>query len=146
MASITDSIDKLIQEFSKLPGIGQKSAQRLAFYVLKIKKEEAKKLAQTILSVKEKVTYCSVCFNLTEDDPSIGVRSRMSELRARSAAGSYWASIQSLKMVSLLKIALTVPMCLSPLFHRAAAARPRKVPRGTTAGFGIARSQAVRTM
>ena len=69
MASITDSIDKLIQEFSKLPGIGQKSAQRLAFYVLKIKKDEAKKLAQTILAVKEKVTYCSVCFNLTEDDP-----------------------------------------------------------------------------
>jgi recombination protein RecR len=69
MSSITNSIDKLIQEFSKLPGIGQKSAQRLAFYVLKIKKDEAKKLAQTILAVKDKVTYCSVCFNLTEDDP-----------------------------------------------------------------------------
>jgi recombination protein RecR len=69
MASITNSIDKLIEEFSKLPGIGQKSAQRLAFYVLKIKKEEAKKLAQAILGVKEKVAYCSVCFNLTEDDP-----------------------------------------------------------------------------
>jgi recombination protein RecR len=69
MASITDSIDKLIEEFSKLPGIGQKSAQRLAFYVLKIKKDEAKKLAQAILRVKEKVNYCSVCFNLTEDDP-----------------------------------------------------------------------------
>ncbi len=69
MTSITDSIDKLIEEFSKLPGIGQKSAQRLAFYILKIKKEEAKKLAQAILGVKEKVTYCSVCFNLTEDDP-----------------------------------------------------------------------------
>lgn len=69
MTSITDSIDKLIGEFSKLPGIGQKSAQRLAFYVLKIKKEEAKKLAQAILGVKEKVAYCSVCFNLTEDDP-----------------------------------------------------------------------------
>lgn len=69
MTSITDSIDKLIEEFSKLPGIGQKSAQRLAFYVLKIKKDEAKKLAQAVLRVKEKVTYCSVCFNLTEDDP-----------------------------------------------------------------------------
>jgi len=69
MTSITDSIDKLIEEFSKLPGIGQKSAQRLAFYVLKIKKEEAKKLAQAIVAVKEKVIYCSVCFNLTEDDP-----------------------------------------------------------------------------
>lgn len=69
MTSITDSIDKLIEEFSKLPGIGQKSAQRLAFYVLKIKREEAKKFAQAILRVKEKITYCSVCFNLTEDDP-----------------------------------------------------------------------------
>lgn len=52
-----------------MPGIGQKSAQRLAFYVLKINKDEAKKLAQAILGVKEKVAYCSVCFNLTEDDP-----------------------------------------------------------------------------
>lgn len=69
MTSITDSIDRLIEEFSKLPGIGQKSAQRLAFYILKIKKEEAKKLAQAILGVKDKVAYCSVCFNLTEDDP-----------------------------------------------------------------------------
>lgn len=69
MASITDSIDRLIEEFSKLPGIGRKSAQRLAFYVLKIKKDEAKKLASAILAVKDKVAYCSVCFNLTEEDP-----------------------------------------------------------------------------
>ncbi len=52
-----------------MPGIGRKSAQRLAFYVLKIKKDEAKKLASAILAVKDKVTYCSVCFNLTEEDP-----------------------------------------------------------------------------
>ena len=69
MSSITDSIDKLIQQFSKLPGIGPKTAQRLAFFILKMKKEEAKDLAQAILDVKEKIRYCSICYNLTEEDP-----------------------------------------------------------------------------
>jgi len=69
MTSITDSLDRLIEEFSKLPGIGKKTAQRLAFHVLRIKKEEAENLAQAIMDVKEKIRYCSLCFNITEKDP-----------------------------------------------------------------------------
>lgn len=66
---MTETIQKLIDEFSKLPGIGKKTAQRMAFYILKSKKEEAEALAQALLDVKEKVHYCSVCFNITEEDP-----------------------------------------------------------------------------
>jgi recombination protein RecR len=66
---MVDSIEKLIEEFSKFPGIGKKTAQRMAFFVLKQRKEEAESLAQAVLDVKERVRYCSVCFNITEDDP-----------------------------------------------------------------------------
>ncbi len=66
---MVDSIEKLIEEFSKFPGIGKKTAQRMAFFVLKQRKEEAEALAQAILDVKSRVRYCSVCFNITEEDP-----------------------------------------------------------------------------
>jgi len=66
---MVDSIEKLIEEFSKFPGIGKKTAQRMAFFVLKQRQEESEALAQAILDVKSKVSYCSVCFNITEDDP-----------------------------------------------------------------------------
>jgi recombination protein RecR len=66
---MVDSLEKLIEEFSKLPGIGKKTAQRMAFYILKSRKETAEALAQTLLDVKEKVHYCSICFNITEEDP-----------------------------------------------------------------------------
>jgi len=66
---VTNSVEKLIGEFSKLPGIGKKTAQRMAFYILKSRKEEAEALAQAVLDVKEKARYCSVCFNITEEDP-----------------------------------------------------------------------------
>jgi recombination protein RecR len=68
---MTDSIEKLIEEFSKFPGIGKKTAQRMAFYILKERKEEAETLAKAILDVKEKVKYCSICFNITEEDPCV---------------------------------------------------------------------------
>ena len=66
---MTETIQKLIDEFSKFPGIGKKTAQRMAFFVLKERKEEAEAIAQAILDVKTKVGYCSVCFNITEEDP-----------------------------------------------------------------------------
>jgi recombination protein RecR len=68
---MTETIQKLIDEFSKFPGIGKKTAQRMAFYVLKERKEEAEALAKAILDVKEKVKYCSICFNITEEDPCV---------------------------------------------------------------------------
>ena len=66
---MVDSVEKLIEEFSKFPGIGKKTAQRMAFFVLKQREEESGALAQAIQDVKSKVRYCSVCFNITEDDP-----------------------------------------------------------------------------
>lgn len=60
-------VGKLIDEFAKLPGIGPKSAQRLAFYLLKVNKEEAQRLADAINRLKEEVRFCPTCFNVTDE-------------------------------------------------------------------------------
>ncbi len=70
-----EAISKLIQQLNKLPGIGPKSAQRLTYYLLRAPEEQAKLLAEAILSVKQKVTLCSICFNVTESDPCLICRS-----------------------------------------------------------------------
>jgi recombination protein RecR len=62
-------ISRLIQELTKLPGVGEKTASRLAMYILRASKEDAESLAQVILEVKEKIRLCSTCFNLTDQDP-----------------------------------------------------------------------------
>jgi recombination protein RecR len=64
-----EPVTRLIDELSRLPGIGRRSAERLAFYVLKSEPQEAQRLSQAILDVKEKVRHCGVCFNLTDVDP-----------------------------------------------------------------------------
>ncbi len=63
-----DSIENLVTELSKLPGIGAKTAQRLAFYVLKGPESEAKKLASAIVKAKEKMRFCKVCYNITDKE------------------------------------------------------------------------------
>ena len=60
---------RLIEEFHKLPGVGPKSAQRLTYYLLRMPAAEARALAETILEVKERITFCSTCQNVTESDP-----------------------------------------------------------------------------
>jgi recombination protein RecR len=62
-------VSRLIEEFSKLPGVGPKSAQRLTYYLLRASQEDAQALAQAILEVKEKIILCSVCQNITDSDP-----------------------------------------------------------------------------
>jgi len=62
---------RLIQELNKLPGIGPKSAQRLTYYLLRAPEEQAKLLAEAILSVKQKIRLCSICFNVTDTDPCL---------------------------------------------------------------------------
>ena len=69
MYNFPKPIAKLIDEFSRLPGIGAKSAQRLAFYVMNNDESYAIRLAESILEAKRKIRYCSQCFNITEDDP-----------------------------------------------------------------------------
>jgi len=63
------SVERLVNWLSRLPGIGRKSATRLAFYILKLPAEEAFELADLIREVKEKVLFCSVCHNISETDP-----------------------------------------------------------------------------
>jgi recombination protein RecR len=62
-------IDQLIEALTKLPGIGRKTASRLAFHILRSNLTEAQELARAILDVKEKIHLCSICFNLTDEDP-----------------------------------------------------------------------------
>ncbi len=59
---------KLVAEFEKLPGIGPKSAQRLAFHILRIPEDEAQSLAQAVISVKQLIKLCPVCYNFTDQD------------------------------------------------------------------------------
>ena len=67
--SLAAPVARLIEQFHKLPGIGPKSAQRLAYYLIRMPPEEAQALAQAIASVKERTTFCSECQNITESDP-----------------------------------------------------------------------------
>jgi len=69
MSNYTQSIQTLMNELARLPGIGMRSAERIAFHLLKQSPEEAMKLADAIRDVKTRIRYCSVCFNLTEEDP-----------------------------------------------------------------------------
>ena len=62
----TESLNKLIEEFGKLPGVGPKTAERLAFHILKAKPDEAMALAQAIHDVKSKIKHCEVCYNFSE--------------------------------------------------------------------------------
>src|SRR5215469_9029040 len=68
MTELTESVLRMIREFEKLPGIGKKSAERIAYYLLKMDKQEALALADSIRSVKENVSYCKHCFNLAEEE------------------------------------------------------------------------------
>jgi len=69
MRFVAEPISRLIEEFNKLPGIGPKSAKRMAYHLLRSPDEEAKALAEAILTLKEKIKLCSVCFDNTDCDP-----------------------------------------------------------------------------
>jgi len=69
MFNSTGSVERLVNWLGRLPGIGRKSATRLAFHILKLPAEEALELADIIREVKEKVKFCSVCYNISEADP-----------------------------------------------------------------------------
>jgi recombination protein RecR len=69
--SAAGPVVRLIEEFHKLPGVGPKSAQRLTYYLLRAPQEEARALAEAILEVKDKITFCSTCQNVTDSDPCL---------------------------------------------------------------------------
>jgi len=68
-SGIPESLDRLMSELVRLPGIGPRSAERIAFHLLRASRDEAMQLADAVRDVKENLTHCSSCHNLTEDDP-----------------------------------------------------------------------------
>src|SRR5262247_805098 len=68
MPDFAEPLARLITEFKRLPGIGQKSAQRMAFHILRASREEADHLAQAVLDVKEKLVICAVCNNISDGE------------------------------------------------------------------------------
>lgn len=101
--SMSGAIDRLVAEFGRLPGIGAKTAERLAHHILKSSAEDALALAEAIRAAKDQIRHCSVCFNLTEaqhekcaicrdaqrDDSSICVVETARDLMALERSGSY---------------------------------------------------------
>src|SRR3712207_364660 len=69
--SLPPPITELVEQLRKLPGIGAKGAQRLAFHILRSPREDADRLCEAIRGIKERVTYCSTCNNITDTDPCI---------------------------------------------------------------------------
>ena len=69
MLEYSEPVTRLIDEFKRLPGIGQKSAQRLAFHVLRMSEEEVERFASAMQEVKRKIVFCTICNNLTDVDP-----------------------------------------------------------------------------
>jgi recombination protein RecR len=69
MLYTSEALQQLIEEFAQLPGIGRKTAQRLALHILKQPREEIVQMARALVNVKDKIRYCSSCWNITEVDP-----------------------------------------------------------------------------
>jgi recombination protein RecR len=82
---LPESLQHLIDQFKRLPGIGGKSAQRLAFHILRTPREDTERLCEAIRQVKDRVTYCTVCSNITDIDPAGSADSR-----ATGAASAWW--------------------------------------------------------
>lgn len=101
MARFSESVNHLIEEFAKLPGIGKKSAERLAYHILRVNKPEALALADAIRDVRENVRYCQTCYNLSEgplceicqdarrDKSQVCVVEQPRDLLALEQAGTY---------------------------------------------------------
>ena len=69
MQYYTEPINRLIEEFSKLPGVGKKTAQRLAFHIINMNNNDVEALSKAILDAKREIKYCSICCNITDKDP-----------------------------------------------------------------------------
>ncbi len=69
MQHVAEPVARLIEELEKLPTVGPKTAQRLTFYLLRAPTDQVRDLARAILDVKERIIFCSTCFNITEEDP-----------------------------------------------------------------------------
>ena len=123
-------VARLINELARLPGIGPKTASRLAYHLLRASREEAVSLAEAILDVKERVRLCSICFNTTESDPcsicldpgrddaSVSSRNRWTSLRS-SAPANFGADTMSSMAPSRQSTGLDPTNCASVSSSRA---------------------------
>ena len=144
MSSYTQSLQNLMTQLSRLPGIGTRSAERIAFHLLKQKPAEAMELADAIRDVKTRIKHCSICYNLTEADPCdicadstrdgsvVCIVEQPKDLLALEATGLY----RGVYHVLLGRIAPLEGMepgdlTIDPLMQRLAAGQIREVIMGT---------------
>jgi len=69
MLYTSEALQQLIEEFARLPGIGRKTAQRLALFILKQSRSDVSRMAQALINAKDRIRYCTICWNITEADP-----------------------------------------------------------------------------
>ncbi|HZK81341.1 MAG TPA: recombination mediator RecR [Humisphaera sp.] len=144
MANYTQSIQNLMTELARLPGIGMRSAERIAFHLLKQKPEEALRLADAIRDVKTRIKHCSICYNLTEQDPCsiciqpsrdqalVCVVEQPKDLLALESTGLYRGVYHVLLgRISPLEDMEPADLTIEPLMARLASGNIREVIMGT---------------
>ncbi len=144
MANYTQPIQNLMNELARLPGIGMRSAERIAFHLLKQRPEEAMKLANAISDVKTKIRHCSICYNLTEQDPCeicgdgtrdqslVCIVEQPKDLIALEAAGMYKGVYHVLLgRISPLEGMEPGDLTVGPLLQRLAGGTVREIIMGT---------------
>jgi recombination protein RecR len=144
MTNYTQSIQSLMNELARLPGIGMRSAERIAFHLLKQDPQEALKLADAIRDVKTRIRHCSICFNLTEDDPcgicsdasrdhaQVCVVEQPKDLLSLESAGLYRGVYHVLLgRISPLEDMEPGDLTIEPLIERLASGAIREVIMGT---------------
>ncbi len=144
MASYTQSIQNLMNELARLPGIGMRSAERIAFHLLKQSPDEALKLANAIHDVKTRIKHCSVCYNLTEQDPCsicsdlsrdqglVCIVEQPKDLLALESAGLYHGVYHVLLgRIAPLEGIDPGDLTIDPLMQRLASGAVREVIMGT---------------
>lgn len=144
MTNYTQSIQNLMNELARLPGIGMRSAERIAFHLLKENPQEALKLADAIRDVKTRIRHCSICYNLTELDPcgicsdpardqsAVCVVEQPKDLLALEATGLYRGVYHVLLgRISPLEDVEPGDLTIEPLIHRLESGAIREVIMGT---------------
>lgn len=144
MTNYTQSIQNLMNELARLPGIGMRSAERIAFHLLKENPQEALKLADAIRDVKTRIRHCSICYNLTEQDPCgicsdpardqavVCVVEQPKDLLALEATGLYRGVYHVLLgRISPLEDVEPGDLTIEPLIHRLESGAIREVIMGT---------------
>ena len=144
MTNYTQSIQALMNELARLPGIGMRSAERIAFHLLKQRPEDAMKLADAIRDVKTRIRHCSVCYNLPEQDPCsictdagrdqgvVCVVEQPKDLLALEGTGLYRGAYHVLLgRISPLEDVEPGDLTIEPLMQRLASGSVREVIMGT---------------